>query len=354
MKQRYKLFTRSLLVRMYGSVSMFLKNMGDQHLQKRMWTQEMLIKALCSLYNKLNRRPTQQEFFDSGVDKFAVYSRFGNWKNFLVSAKQDVSHLCMKQDWTKGRLQQHFLKLEKTIKKQPSSKTFFKSAHIGEDTLTKFFNKPCWKGFLTSMGKEPLVVHKTWPSSKKSIVKVFYSLQNKLKKQPTGFEFIKKGCPLRTLDRVFGKPGWRNFLKYLGKNICRNDWNKEKLIKAYLILEVKLNRQPTITEATKSGIYVSTLNRYFGKPGWKTFLKAMNRKPLYRTYNNKFFTQKILEIEKFCHTYGHLPSRHTSNKEEKIMVSYLASHKVDPKVKFLQKKYITYQQYKKENKNEKI
>lgn len=323
--------------------------------------------------------------------------KYGSCKHFLKVMGEDCS------EWTKEDLKEAYFELEKKLKKRPSCTEFFKNTHSSIVSLDQIFGKPGWHTFLNSIGKESY----NKPITKEWLINKYNDLETKLKRQPHRKELNTNPF---VFDKLFGRPGWKNFVEIMGGEFFRKVWTRKSLVEAFGKLEKKLRRQPTCGEFFKeTRSHVMWLNKLFGKPGWISFLKALNKKPLcslpskltkeqlvkefkkiktklkrqptcdefcdkvkcsyahlvklYGKFGWKKFLESMgksplirresfdvmfLELKNFCKARGYYPTFAYTNKDEKILCSWRCNNRKNTKVIQLINKYPTYEQYKKE------
>ncbi|MBI5894014.1 MAG: hypothetical protein HZB79_10310 [Deltaproteobacteria bacterium] len=235
---------------------------------------EHLISDYYKLEKKLGRQPSCGEYSRECHGNLILDCVFGKpgWKSFLKVLGKNV---LQEHTLSKEHLIEDYYSLERELGRQPNAAEYF-IKHHNNTVLQRVFGKPGWQFFLKAMGKNLLIEMNLSPQH---LIEDYNELERKLGKQPTCTEYISLCHSIHTLGRVFGKPGWSMFLKSIGKTKYRV--NSEILINDYYDLEKKLGRQPSATEYVQEKHHgFASLERIFGKPAWRNFLKSLGRNVL--------------------------------------------------------------------------
>lgn len=149
-------------------------------------------------------------------------------------------------------------------------------------TLNRLYGNPGWNNFLESIGEHKLKT-RSCRTTRDQVEAAYGYLCQELGRQPTMNEFEKACCSWYVLDHLYGQPGWRNFLASVGDApLIQHGTTKEMVESAYHALKEKLGRQPTSLEFIEQGYFIQTLVRLYGKPGWSKFLESVGEEPLKR------------------------------------------------------------------------
>lgn len=234
-------------------------------------THEQAVKAFLDLKKKLGRRPTCAEYNKRCYSYHLIRRAFGDrgWSNLLIAAGEKPM---VSPDITRAELIELYHKFKKKLGRQPRGLEFNRAC-CGTGIITRKFGRSGWKRLVRLAGDQPLVA---FGLTEKQLKQEYWDLREKLGRGPKLAEFAKNCHAPKVLDRVFGKPGWQNFLNALGEKIMRaRSLSAEHLIQDYLELCSAIKRIPTQDEFRKRHIHTpKVLDRVFGKSGWSNLKHA--------------------------------------------------------------------------------
>lgn len=258
-------------------------------------TAEHLIADYLELEKRLGRQPTSMEFIKHHHSMYAFVRIFGNpgWRNMLYRIGRKPLE---EKGLTAERFVADFFDLEKKLGRQPISGEYAKHHHsiVG---LDRVFGKPGWRNMLKSIGRTSRKRGRDITDA--HLIADYLELEKQLGRQPSPSEFTKQHHATTILDKIFGRPGWRNMLKRIGRTVGEINITADHLIADYLDLEKKLGRQPTRGEYAKEHHSDSALNRVFGKTGWRMMVKNTGRTMLReRGLTQEHCINDFLELEK--------------------------------------------------------
>ncbi len=116
--------------------------------------------------------------------------------------------------------------------------------------------------------------------NKKHLIRNFFDLKAKLGRQPTCLEYAKRtGHSITSLRKYFGSPGWSSFLQSIGRVPKQHSGvTRGHLIRHYRDLKTRLGRTPTKEEFyTRCHSYAS-VRKHFGLMAWERLQKASGEK----------------------------------------------------------------------------
>lgn len=126
----------------------------------------------------------------------------------------------------------------------------------------------------------------------------YRKLKKSLGRPPKVQEYRKNCFTWYWLEEFYGKPGWRNFLKSMEeKHFSKYDTtSKSQLEKAYWKCKKKLGRNPIMREV---GIPYTTFFHFYGPRAWNVFLISIGATATKR-YNitKKDIIEAYLKLEK--------------------------------------------------------
>lgn len=240
-------------------------------------TRAQVVKDYLSLKEELGRTPATSEYAERCHSLAALWRVFGRcgWNNLLKAAGEKPKQTSFV---TRDMLIRDYRALKKKLGRQPRRVEYQKECH-GIGMIAKKFGKPPWGRLLAAAGDQPIVRRVL---SAEHLIQDFLDLQGKMGSRPKIIEYTYQCHTPKVLDRVFGKPGWRGLLAAIGeKAMPRNVLTREHLIQDYLETRAALGREPSQYKFHRRHRHNwATLDRVFGRPGWRNLRKAASEEAL--------------------------------------------------------------------------
>jgi hypothetical protein len=151
------------------------------------------------------------------------------------------------------------------------------SGHTLKD-ISRRFGENSWQEFLrcsrdqTGPGRSLLTAE--------HLIEDFLQLQQALGRRPSINEYLSRCHTPKVLDRVFGRPGWKNMITAVGDRAHpKHAVTAAHLVEAYIEIYGHLGKKPTFEEFRRMQRHsLKVLDRAFGKPGWSNLTIAAHRK----------------------------------------------------------------------------
>ncbi len=239
-------------------------------------TREHLLNDYFELKRELGRRPTSQEYAKEHHSMATLHAAFegSGWSKLLKAAGE-----LPRPD--AGSRREHFIndyhELKRELGRRPTCLDFAKKHH-SITSLRIAFGGPGWTNLLKAAGedlRDPALF------TRDTLIRDYHSLKTKLGRQPTFAEFVKECRCQLMINRIFGKPGWRKLVRAAGDMpLNERDLPADHLIRDFLDLQARLGRRPLAVEYRHQCHSYKVLDRVFGKPGWRNLVKAIGRKAL--------------------------------------------------------------------------
>lgn len=157
--------------------------------------------------------------------------------------------------------------------------TEFAGKHHSIGQLCNVFGRPGWRQFLRAAGEPSRPV--SAQLEREQVVREFLELKKELGRAPSSGEYRERYHTYGALQRIFGKCGWNNLLMAAGeKPKHRSFITKDMLIQDYRALKKKLGRQPQFKDYQKECYGIGLIAGKFGNPAWRKLLKAAGDAPL--------------------------------------------------------------------------
>lgn len=142
--------------------------------------------------------------------------------------------------------------------------------------LDRMFGKPGWSNFLASMGITPRRRHVT----REQLVQAYHRLRRKLGRTPLCHEYITSCYSYYHVQKVCGDHPWRGLRRAAGDPILQvGDVSPERLLEAYKGFKKKLKQQPTLQEYIKNCYAAVHVQHAFGNRGWEKLQKKAGDLP---------------------------------------------------------------------------
>ncbi len=114
--------------------------------------------------------------------------------------------------------------------------------------------------------------------SAEHLITGYLVLQSELGRRPKASEYTKRCHTRKVLDRVFGKPSWKKFIRVLGDNaLPKKLLDAEHLIQDYIELAKAMGKKPSQFNFERRAHHtIKPLVRIFGRRAWRKFSKVAN------------------------------------------------------------------------------
>jgi len=268
-----------------------------EYQESRNITKEKLIQEYWRMKKLLGRRPIYTDFCYVGHKSIysakAYENYFGSWSNFL-------KHIGEWEEIKTKDLVDNYWKVKKKIRRIPKFSEMKKPlSKFSYSLYRKYFGG--WIKFLKYLGEDKKA--KRFPFiTKKKLIKNYFNVKKKLRKQPIRDDIKNKKISLYGINAYVNRWGnWRNFLRYIKEPIqVHEPYKKDELILMYKKLAEKLKKNPSSIDCKKEFKSVMVpIERHFGS--WLNFVKFMGDIPNVRKCVN---CKKEFKIEgnkkKFC------------------------------------------------------
>jgi hypothetical protein len=229
---------------------------------------------------ELGRVPVRKEFEETCCNCATLRNLFGGsgWKNLLKSVGDDRRTKTFKlKSPSKASMLSAFRSLTRQLGKTPSFEQYQKRSGYSLKDLRYRFGLKAWRGFLSYS-----VNQMRSPSSltAEHLIQDFLELQQELGRRPSISEYLSRCHTPKVLDRVFGRPGWKNMISAVGaKALPKNVISSSHLVDDYIELYRHLGKKPAFEDFRRAQRHThKVLDRAFGKPGWSNLTIAAQRK----------------------------------------------------------------------------
>jgi hypothetical protein len=243
-------------------------------------TADHLIKDYRELERKLGRQPTCVEYAKKCHSISSLVYIFGNpgWKKLLqaVGAKPY-------RRFSKESVQDCYRRLKAELGRVPDRKEYEEKC-CSCTTLRILFEGSGWTSLLESVGDSSRTrTYNLKGPSKASMLSAFRSISRQLGKAPNLAQYQKlSGYSLKDIGYRFGENAWQEFLRCSKFQARTNpsSLTAKHLIQDFLKLQKEFGRRPSINEYSTRCHTPKVLDRVFGKPGWKNMISAVGGKAL--------------------------------------------------------------------------
>jgi len=244
---------------------------------------EHLLKDYRDLERKLGKQPTCVEYAKKCHEISLLVSVFGRpgWRNLLEKA--GTKPLGKTRRFSKESVQDCYRRLKAELGRVPNRKEFEEHCCSG-GTLRNLFEGRGWSSLLKSVGDHsPRRTHQLKGPSKASMMSAFRSLSRQLGKEPSLGQYRKlTGYTLKDIRFRFNENAWQELI--LRSKIPRKSnppsLTAGHLIDDLLNLQQEFGRRPSINEYLVRCHTPKVLDRVFGKPGWKNMILAAGARAL--------------------------------------------------------------------------
>lgn len=261
------------LIKVFGSPawSSLLKAVGDK---PKVPSRNQVVLDYLRLKKQLGRRPTSVEYTKKYCGLWTLKKIFhgSGWNKLLMAAGE-------RPQWSRfvnrSMLIRDYRALKRKLGRQPKVAEYQKECY-GIGMISGILGTPAWTRLLEAAGDKPLI-SVNLPAE--HLITDFLNLQKKLKRRPKLLEYTYQCHTTKVLDRVFGKPGWRNLIAAIGEQAMpENLLTAEHIIQDYLETCAALKRKPTQKEFRKRHRHTAKVFvRVFGKPGFSNLVNAAAR-----------------------------------------------------------------------------
>jgi len=246
-------------------------------------TADHLIKDYRELERKLGRQPTCVEYAKKCHSISSLVPVFGRpgWRKLLASVGAQP-HIRARK-FSRESVQDCYRRLKANLGRVPDSKEYEENC-CSCSTLSKLFAGRGWTRLLESVGDSNRTrTYKRKGPSKASLLCAFRSISRQLGKAPNLRQYQKlSGYSLKDIRYRFGENAWQEFLRYskFQARINRSSLTAKHVIQDFLELQHVFGRRPSINEYSTRCHTPKVLDRIFGKPGWKNMISAVGAKAL--------------------------------------------------------------------------
>lgn len=242
-----------------------------------------LVKDYRDLKRKMGRQPTCLEFAKEchSITTLAYVLGRPGWRKLLglVGGKP----FSRRNKITRESVEDCYRRLKAELGRIPTAQEYSRRCCSGT-TLSTLFGGRGWSNLLKSVGDHrPTRRYKPRGPSRTSIVSAFRRIQRQLGKAPKYGQFRNlSGYSRKDLERRFGEDAWQKLLESVKvrEGASPRQLTAEHLVQDFLDLQQALGRRPRIIEYTYNCHTPKVLDRVFGKPGWKNLISAVGARAL--------------------------------------------------------------------------
>ncbi len=243
-------------------------------------TTDHLIKDYRELERKQGRQPTCVEYAKNCHSISSLAHVFGNpgWRKLLAAVGAKPY-----RRFSRKSVQDCYRRLKSELGRAPDRKEYEKKC-CSSAMLGILFEGRGWSRLLKSVrdSNRPRTYNLKGPS-KASMLSAFRSISRQLGKAPNLRQYQKlSGYSLKNIRYRFGENAWQEFLRFsiLQSRASRSSLTAKHLIQDFLRLQQVFGRRPSINEYLTRCHTPKVLDRVFGKPGWKNMISAVGAKAL--------------------------------------------------------------------------
>lgn len=238
-------------------------------------TADHLIQDYLELERKLGRQPTCLEYAKKCHSISSAVSVLGRpgWRKLLQKVDRKLNVRSRK--FSKKSVQECYRRLKAELGRVPDRKEYEEKC-CSCTTLNALFEGSGWSRLLKSVGD---YLGPRTPS----MLSAFRAISRQLGKAPNLGQYRKlSGYSLKDLRYRFGENAWQELLRSSKIPTKTNPprLTAEHLIRDFLELQQKLGRRPSINEYLSHCHTPKVLDRVFGRPGWKNMISAVGAKAL--------------------------------------------------------------------------
>ncbi len=239
-------------------------------------TRGQAVRAYARLRKELGRRPIMQEYLQRCHKRIHLIRLFGprEWTRLRIAAGDPPTSA---RDVTKAQLIRCYRGLRTNLGRQPTLKEYAASCY-GYGIISAHFHSGAWLRLQSAAGDKPRIGRKV---SKKELVKAYRRLREDLGRQPLSKEYYQQCHGVHRVAARYGDGSWRQLVIAAGDQpLNRRNISRQDLIDAFLALQKKLGRRPTLPEYTAQCHTPKVLDRVFGRPGWRGMITALGVKAM--------------------------------------------------------------------------
>ena len=188
------------------------------------------------------------------------------------------------KELNRDHLMSDYAALRNRLNRRPTYREFYGTTGHGDKTLAMYFGRPGWSSLVQAAGDKPRRSYEDDKTRKREFVSYYLSLKKRLGRQPTIREFYQETKhTLFVINRLFGRPAWRNLLRHVGDKIIyqgRTRLGRQHLLDHYSKLKEELGRRPSYRNMlTVPSIMWVRLLPILEDQGWHNLIKAAGDKP---------------------------------------------------------------------------
>ncbi|MEK6744720.1 MAG: hypothetical protein AABZ15_13985 [Nitrospirota bacterium] len=247
----------------------------------RRFSRESVKDCYRRLTAELGRVPDRKEYIEKccSCTTLSILFEGSGWSNLLRSVGDSSWPRTYKlKGPSKTSMLSAFRSASTQLGKAPNLAQYQKLSGYTLKDIRYRFGENAWQEFL----KRSKIPARTNPSSltAKHLIQDFLKLQQAFGRRPSINEYSTRCHTPKVLDRVFGKPGWKNMISAVGaKALPKNIISASHLVDDYIELHRRLGKKPVFEEFRRMQRHsLNVLDRAFGKPGWSNLTIAAQRK----------------------------------------------------------------------------
>jgi hypothetical protein len=230
---------------------------------------------------ELGRDPDRKEYEKKCCSCAALGTLFegSGWSSLLKSIKASSRPRTYKlKGPSKASMLKAFRSISTQLGKAPNLAQYQKLSGYSLKDISYRFGENAWQEFLRSSKYQSRT--SSSPLTAEHLIREFLKLQQTLGRRPSINEYSSRCHTPKVLDRVFGKPGWKNMISAVGdKALPKNVISAAHLVEEYILLSRHLGKKPVFEEFRRMQRHtLKVLDRAFGRPGWRNLTIAAQRK----------------------------------------------------------------------------
>jgi hypothetical protein len=244
------------------------------------FSRESAISCYNGLKAELGRVP-RKEFVEKCCSSATLRSLFGGsgWSDLLkFVGDYHLPRSYRLKGPSKTQLVNAFCSIRKQLGKAPNSGQYRKLTGYSTKDLKFRFGANAWKELL-KRAKNRMRPNPSYLTAE-HLIQDFLKLQEALGRRPSISDYLFQCHTPKVLDRVFGKPGWKNMIAAIGaKALPKNVISDSHLVDDYIETYRQLGKKPKFEEFRRAQRHTTkVLDRAFGRPGWSNLKFAAQRK----------------------------------------------------------------------------
>ena len=274
----------SSLVNVFGRPGWrkLLETVGAKpHEKSRMFSRESVQDCCRRLKTELGRVPDRKEYEEKCCSVSTLCKLFSGagWGNLLKSVGDySETRTYKRKGPSKFSMLSAFRSLSAQLGKAPNLGQYRKLSGYSLKDLRYRFGENAWQELLrnSKIPRKPYSLYLT----AEHLIQDFLELQQKLGRRPSVNEYLFHCHTPKVLDRVFGKPGWKNMIAAAGaKALPKNVISATHLVEDYIVLRKHLGKKPAYEDFRRMHRHtMKVIDRALGRPGWSNLTIAAQRK----------------------------------------------------------------------------